>query len=258
MTRLRLLSWNVNGLRAVIKKDFLPWLKADSPDILGLQETRVTWDQLPSSITSLNDYEFHLHPAKRKGYSGVGLFTKTKPISVKTNLGIKKFDSEGRVLIAEYPQFQFYSIYFPNGKLSQERLDYKMAFYETLLKHFTKERKKGKNLVICGDYNTAHKEIDLAHPNENAKRSGFLPMEREWIDKLVTHGFVDTFRRYNQDPHQYSWWDVRTRARERNVGWRIDYFFVNQEFLPKVTNAFILPEIMGSDHCPVGIEIDLP
>jgi exodeoxyribonuclease-3 len=206
----------------------------------------------------MEDYEFHLHAAERKGYSGVGLFTKTKPLSVKTTIGIKKFDIEGRILIAEYPEFQFYTIYFPNGKLSQERLDYKLDFYEALLKHFIKERKKGKNLVICGDYNTAHKEIDLTHPKENEKRSGFLPIEREWLDKLVTKGFVDTFRQFNQDPHQYSWWDIRTRARERNVGWRIDYFFVNKEFLPNVTNAFILPDVMGSDHCPVGIEIETP
>ena len=206
----------------------------------------------------MDEYEFHLHAAERKGYSGVGLLTKTKPLSIKNTIGIKKFDIEGRILIAEYPQFHFYTIYFPNGKLSQERLDYKLDFYDTLLKHFVRERKKGKNLVICGDYNTAHKEIDLTHPKENAKRSGFLPIEREWIDKLVTKGFIDTFRQYNQDPNQYSWWDLRTRARERNVGWRIDYFFVNQEFFPNVKNAFILPEVMGSDHCPVGIEIDVP
>jgi len=258
MEKLRLLSWNVNGLRAVLNKGFFPWLNKEAPDILGLQETRTTLEQLPPNIRTPSNYRFYLNAAAQPGYSGVALFTKKEPLTIRNEVGIKKFDTEGRVLIAEFPSFQFYSVYFPNGKMGEERLKYKMAFYDMFLLHVNAERKKGKNLVICGDFNTAHKEIDLAHPKENTNRSGFLPMERAWIDKFVEQGYVDTFRLFNKDPDQYTWWDLRTRSRQRNVGWRIDYFFINEEFVPFLKEAFILPEVMGSDHCPVGIVIEVP
>ncbi|MHA1712638.1 MAG: exodeoxyribonuclease III [Candidatus Ranarchaeia archaeon] len=255
MAQWRLLSWNVNGLRAALRKNFLVWLGQDSPDILALQETKATLDQLPTSIKNLRGYRFILNPAERPGYSGVAFLTRRVPLSTTKGMGIPRFDEEGRVLVAEYPEFLLYNVYFPNGKQSPERLRFKLDFYDAFLEHIEEKRMQGKNIVVCGDFNTAHKEIDLAHPKANEKRSGFLPVERKWIDDLIGHGYVDTFREYHKEARQYSWWDLRTRARERNIGWRIDYFFVNKEFMVNVVDAFILPEVMGSDHCPVGITI---
>ena len=249
----RLLSWNVNGLRAVLKKDFLSWLKKESPDALCLQEIKAMASQLPPDVLHFPGYDVQIHSAVRPGYSGVATFSKVKPLSVKRGFGVEKFDTEGRVLETEYPEFTLFNIYFPNGKSGQERLDYKMEFYETALKYFMKLRKQGKKLVICGDVNTAHREIDLARPKENSKISGFLPIEREWMDRWIAGGFVDTLRVFDPNPARYTWWDVISRARERNVGWRIDYFFISEDLKPALEEAFILPEVMGSDHCPVGI-----
>ncbi len=161
------------------------------------------------------------------------------------------------MLITEYPSFVLFNIYFPNGKKNDERLDYKLNFYDTFLGYADNLKAEGKNIVVCGDFNTAHKEIDLTHPKANENRSGFLPIERAWMDTFVDHGYVDTFRHFNKESNQYSWWDLKTRSRERNVGWRIDYFFVNKEFLPHLKKAFIMQDVMGSDHCPVGIEIEI-
>ncbi len=251
--KVRILSWNVNGLRAVSKKGFLPWLQKDSPDILCLQEIKAMQAQLPPEILHAPGYNLSINSAERPGYSGVATFSKEKPLSVKTSHGLKHFDAEGRVLESEYPDFTLFNIYFPNGKMNEERLKYKMDFYEHYLEYFMKLRKKGKRLVICGDVNTAHREIDLARPKENSKVSGFLPMEREWMDKLISKGFVDTFRVFDQEPAKYTWWDVISGARARNVGWRIDYFFISEDLRSNLREAFILPEVMGSDHCPVGI-----
>ena len=253
MKKYRVLSWNVNGLRAVLKKNFLTWFQKESPDTLCLQETKVLPDQLPPDVLHFPGYDFQLNAAERPGYSGVATFSKIKPLAVKKGFGVARFDSEGRVLATEYPDFTLLNIYFPNGKSGDERLKYKMDFYEDALKYFLKLRKQGKKLVVCGDVNTAHKPIDLAHPKENEKISGFLPIEREWMDKLVSKGFIDAFRVFNQKPEQYSWWDIRTGARARNVGWRIDYHFISEDLKPHLEDAFILPEVMGSDHCPVGI-----
>ncbi len=253
--KVRILSWNVNGLRAVLKKDFLGWLKKASPDILCLQETKALPSQLPPDVLHGTGYEVHMNSAERLGYSGVATFTKIKPVSVTKGCGVKHFDCEGRVLEMEFPEFTLFNIYFPNGKMNPERLKYKMDFYEHYLQYFMKLRKKGKKLVICGDVNTAHREIDLARPKENSKISGFLPIEREWMDRWVKRGFLDTFRVFNQEPGQYTWWDVISGARARNVGWRIDYFFISEDLKPNLEEAFILPEVMGSDHCPVGIEL---
>ena len=178
-------------------------------------------------------------------------------LKVEHGFGISKFDDEGRIIIAEYKNFVLINIYYPNGKASEERLKYKMDFYDAFLHYAEKLKSKGKKLVICGDVNTAHKEIDLARPKENEKVSGFLPIEREWMDKFFAQGYLDTFRMFNSEPEQYSWWDQVTRARDRNVGWRIDYFFISDNFKKNIKNAFILSEIMGSDHCPVGIEIEV-
>ena len=254
---MRILSWNVNGIRAVYKKGFSEWFKKENPDILCLQETKISEERIFDGLKNLHGYKSYFSCAEKKGYSGVAIYTKKEPVSISKGFGIKKFDSEGRILTADYGEFVLLNIYYPNGKASPERLKYKMDFYNAFLKFAEEIRSKGKNLVICGDINTAHKEIDLAHPKQNETISGFLPIERDWMDKFCTSGYVDTFRIFNNEPEQYTWWHAITRARERNVGWRIDYFFVNEEFRTKVKSSFILADVMGSDHCPIGIEINL-
>ncbi|MDD4155336.1 MAG: exodeoxyribonuclease III [Candidatus Cloacimonetes bacterium] len=252
---MKLLSWNVNGLRAVLKKDFLKFIDEYNPDILGLQETKLQEEQIPEEIYNLKQYYKYWSFAERKGYSGVCLFTKKKPLNVSYSIGDSQFDDEGRIIQAEYEDFILFNIYFPNGQKDDIRLQYKLDFYDQFLIHIESLRKSGKNIIVCGDYNTAHTEIDLDNPKENSKTSGFLPIEREWIDKFISHNYTDTFRYYDKTPKKYSWWSYRAGARPRNVGWRIDYFFVNNEFMAKVQNAYILQEVMGSDHCPVGIDI---
>lgn len=252
---MTILSWNVNGLRAVAKKGFIDWLGQTGPDILCLQEIKVQTDQLDESLLHPLGYYGYFNSAEKKGYSGVATYTKEKPRTVEYGFGIPKFDSEGRVLMTDHGDFLLFNIYFPNGKMRQERLDYKMEFYDLILHHFDTLKAKGHKLVICGDYNTAHKEIDLARPKENEKTSGFLPIERAWMDKLVAHGYVDSFRRFNHEAEQYTWWDMQTFARQRNVGWRIDYHFISENLLPYLKKAWIMPEVTGSDHCPVGIEL---
>lgn len=254
---MRIISWNVNGLRAADKKGFYDWFRKYQPDILCLQEIKSTEEQLPPHLRNVPGYYLYISSAERKGYSGVATYTKIKPIEIKYGLDIEKFDKEGRILITEYKNFILFNIYFPNGKQSKERLDYKLDFYDTFLAYIDNlKARNGKNMIVCGDFNTAHREIDLARPKENEKVSGFLPVERAWIDRFIDHGYIDTFRHFNKDTIQYTWWDIKTNARERNVGWRIDYFFVSKEFISKVKKAFILQEVMGSDHCPVGIEIE--
>ena len=257
MGTLRALSWNVNGLRAIHKKGFLEWLAKERPDILCLQETKASPDQLPATLRDIDGYQTYFSSAERKGYSGVGLYTRTKPDRVSYGFGIEKFDREGRVIIAEYREVVLFNIYFPNGKSSAERLEYKMEFYDAFLECVDKLKREGRNIIVCGDVNTAHKEIDLARPKANETISGFLPEERAWIDQFLGQGYVDIFRMFNEKPQQYTWWDQMTRARDRNVGWRIDYFFVNEQFTNRVKNAYILPDVMGSDHCPVGLDFDV-
>ena len=254
---MRLLSWNVNGIRAVDKKGFFDWFKIEKPEILCIQETKAQPEQFPPHLKNTPGYNVFINSAERKGYSGVATYSKIKPINVKKGFGIEKFDREGRVLITKYPDFYLFNIYYPNGKMSQERLDYKLDFYDTFLSYVDNLKAEGNNIVVCGDLNTAHKEIDLEHPKQNEKMSGFLPIERAWIDTFLDHGYVDTFRHFNKEPKKYTWWSMRTAARERNVGWRLDYFFVNKEFIKNIKNAFILNNVMGSDHCPVGIEIEV-
>lgn len=252
---MKLISWNVNGIRAVQKKGFPAWFCNHDADVVCLQETKAHQEQLAETVRNLTGYESYWCSGEKKGYSGVATYTRLKPLSVKLGFGVAQFDREGRVLITEFPEFDLYNIYFPNGKRGQERLNYKLGFYQAILDHWQYERKRGKSLVICGDYNTAHHEVDLARPKENERISGFLRIERDWLDALVAAGYVDTFRMFNQNPGHYTWWDQMTRARERNTGWRIDYFFVTEELRPRVRNAWICPEVMGSDHCPVGLEI---
>jgi len=253
---LRLLSWNVNGVRAAHKKGFLDWLSKESPDVLGIQETKAQPDQLSSDLLKPAGYDASFHWGEKKGYSGVATFSKIAPKRVDRGFDMPKFDNEGRVLTTVFDDFILFNIYFPNGKSRDERLQFKMGFYEGFLKVIDRYRKNGEDkIVICGDVNTAHTEIDLARPKENKDISGFLPQERAWIDKLLSHGFIDTFREFEKGPEHYSYWDQQSRARERNVGWRIDYFFISENLRPRLKKAFILPEVMGSDHCPVGIEL---
>ncbi len=255
MKEIEILCWNINGIRAAERKGFLDWLEQQSPDILCLQETKAQLAEISQELQQPPGYYAHWAFPERKGYNGVVTFTKEKPIKVENGLGIEKFDIEGRVTITQYLAFTLFNVYFPNGKMSEERLKYKMDFYDSFL-HFVEPIKAGgEKLIICGDFNTAHKEMDLARPKENENVSGFLPMERAWMDKFVAFGFIDTFRHFNKEPGHYTWWSLRTRARERNIGWRLDYFFVTENLLSSVTEASILPNVMGSDHCPVGIRL---
>ncbi len=252
----KILSWNVNGIRAVYKKGlFLPLFDND-PDILCIQETKAGENQLIKELKEIKGYSSYFSSAEKKGYSGVCIYTKEKPERIETGFGIKEFDNEGRIFIAYYLNFVLFNIYFPNGKASKERLKYKMDFYDAFLDFADKLKKKGKNVIACGDINTAHTEIDLARPKENEKISGFLPEERAWLDKLISHGYADTFRMFIKEGGHYSWWDYKTGARERNIGWRIDYFFVSENAKDKIKSAYIMKDVMGSDHCPVGIEFD--
>ena len=252
---MRLLSWNVNGIRAAQRKGFVDWVSQVGPDVLCIQETKASPEQLSEELTAMPGYHVYFSSAERKGYSGVATYSNVEPRDVAHGFGIEKFDSEGRILRMDYADFTLFNIYFPNGKSSEERLDYKMEFYDAFLEHLDQLKGQGRNVLVCGDVNTAHKEIDLARPKPNEKISGFLPVERAWMDQWVSHGYVDTLRMFNQEPGQYSWWDARGGGRSKNVGWRIDYFFVSESIKDKVTGAFIMPDVMGSDHCPIGIDL---
>lgn len=254
---MKIISWNVNGIRAAQKKGFLDWLAKESPDIVCVQETKAQPDQLDALLLNPAGYHVCWNSAERKGYSGVATFSKQKPKETKTGFGVKKFDAEGRVLSTEFPGFVLLNIYFPNGKKNDERLQYKLDFYEETLRYVAKLKSQGKKAIISGDYNTAHKAIDLARPEANENVSGFLPMERAWIDKWVQNGQVDIFREFCTVPNQYTWWDMKTDARSRNVGWRIDYHFVTKDLVPVVHDAKIMPEVLGSDHCPVSMELKI-
>jgi exodeoxyribonuclease-3 len=253
MKETKILCWNVNGIRAVIRKGFMEWLHRESPDILCLQETKARPEQLGKDLQETESYHTYWNYPERKGLGGVATFSREEPLNIQYDFGDAEFALEGRCITTEYPGFTLFNVYFPNGKKDETRLRYKLDFYDVFLKFVDTLRAKGKKLVICGDVNTAHKEIDIARPKENEKVSGFLPVERAWMDKFVAHGYVDTFRYFNKEPNQYTWWDLKTGARERNVGWRLDYFFVSENLLPSVSKAFIMPEVTGSDHCPVGI-----
>lgn len=252
---IRIFCWNVNGIRAIWKKDFPKWFKKTAPDILCLQETKAQAEQLDEEVIKFGGYVSEFFSAEKKGYSGVATYSKTPPVSVKKGFGNPLFDSEGRVIESEYKDFVLYNVYFPNGGRGPERVKYKLDFYNELFFNIEKKRKKQKNIIICGDYNTAHKEIDLARPKENVTNSGFLPEERAWIDTIVNLGYIDIFREYNQKPAQYTYWDVFTGARARNVGWRIDYFFISKEMRKYVIDTKIHSKIMGSDHCPIELVV---
>jgi len=254
---MKLISWNINGYRAIIKKGFFEFINKEKPEILALQETKVCIEQLKPNDYNIKDYHFELNCAQKKGYSGVACFYKNIPLSTNKGMGIKEFDNEGRVLQLEYPNFYFMNIYFPNGGMSDERLKYKLDFYEYFLQYIEKLRKNKKPIIFCGDVNTAHNEIDLARPKENENNTGFLKVEREWLDRIEQLGWIDTFRYLYPNKIAYSWWDYKTKARERDVGWRIDYFFINKEFINILKDAYMLKDVYGSDHCPIAIDVEL-
>jgi exodeoxyribonuclease-3 len=254
-----MISWNVNGLRAVAKRGDFGWVSKDKPDIVCLQEVKAEADQLPPEIRDIPGYfSYFSHSNGRKGYSGVALYTKVEPGKIEYGMGVHKYDQEGRMIVAYYKNFVLLNVYFPNGGGGPERLQFKLEFYDEFLKFIEKLRKKGKSVIFCGDINTAHEEIDLARPKENEKNTGFLPEERAWLDEVIYHGYIDVFRHLN--PHKkeiYTYWDMKTRARDRNVGWRIDYFFASQDLLKKIKNVKILSSVYGSDHCPIELDTDL-
>ena len=256
---MKIVSWNVNGLRAVHRKgcwgDFMS-LKAD---IICLQEIKAEEQQLPHGAQYIPGYETLINSSKvKKGYSGVAIYTKEVPETVQHGMGVEKFDGEGRVLTVHFKDFTLCNIYFPNGGMSKERLQFKLDFYDEFLSFVENIRKKQPNIIFCGDVNTAHNEIDLARPKANSNRTGFLDIEREWIDEVVNTGYADVYRYFYPDKSDmYTWWDMKTRARDRNVGWRIDYFFASSAALKRIKDTKIHPEIFGSDHCPLSIELDL-
>ncbi|CUV09571.1 Exodeoxyribonuclease III [hydrothermal vent metagenome] len=252
---MKLISWNVNGVRAVVKKGFLDWLDQEQPDILCLQETKAHVDQLTAEILTDHGYHTFWHSGERRGYSGVATFCKEEPLYVQEGLGIERYDAEGRVLLTEHENFLLYNIYFPNGQKDDERLQYKLDFYDELLPIINEQVESGNNVVVTGDWNTAHHPIDLARPKQNVNTSGFMSIEREKLDMYVENGWIDTFRLFHPEGDRYSWWTYRFGARERNVGWRIDYYFVNEGFVDNVEDADIHDEVVGSDHCPVSLEL---
>ena len=254
MKEIKILCWNVNGVRAAGRKGFTTWLGEESPDIICLQETKAHPEQLEQNLKEPPGYHSYWNsPEELKGYSGVATLSKEKPLRIENGFGSPEFDREGRTIITEYPEFKLLNIYFPNGKKDEIRLKYKMDFYDAFLKFTDQLKERGEKLIVCGDFNTAHQEIDLARPKENENISGFLPMERAWMDEFIAHGFIDTFRHFSKEPNQYTWWDLKSGARERNVGWRLDYFFATENLIKSVSRAFIMSEVTGSDHCPVGI-----
>ena len=256
---VRISSWNVNGIRASVKTGhFQGWLESSAPDIAGIQEAKATPSQV-EDVWAAHGYEGYWHPAQRAGYSGALLLTRVQPRLVTLGLGIDRFDEEGRVIQAEFEGFTLITAYFPNAGRGEDRMRYKLEFFDAFLEHCDALRAVGKSVVFMGDLNVAHHEIDLARPEEALKGTGFLPIEREQVDKIIEHGYVDTFRSHHPDQRDaYTFWDPWRDRRARNIGWRIDYVFVSEDLAPNVTSAFIEPRIMSSDHCPVGIELDVP
>ncbi|MEA3554120.1 MAG: exodeoxyribonuclease III [Campylobacterota bacterium] len=254
------ISWNVNGIRAVDRKEALRWVDEDDISILGLQEIKSTQEQIPSTIFTKEFNKLHVSTSAIKGRSGVALFSDIKYTYEDNCLSVDILD-EGRINEVHFnlgnKDIAYFNVYFPNGQKDDERLNYKMAFYDRFLEHCETLKSQGKSIIVCGDVNTAHAPIDLARPKPNEKTSGFLPMERQWVTKFLSHGYIDTFRAVHGDkPDSYSWWSYRANARANNVGWRIDYFYVSEDLKDNIKNATIMTDILGSDHCPVSLEME--
>jgi exodeoxyribonuclease III len=254
---MKIVSWNVNGLRAVYRSGYWEKFLRLKSDVICLQETKVEAEQLPVNVRNVYGYKsFFASSEVRKGYSGVAVYTKIEPQKVDAGMGIKTFDQEGRLLKLYFKDFVLVNVYFPNGGQGPERLKYKLDFYDAFLDHIEKLRKDGHSIIFCGDVNTAHEEIDLSQPSKSNDKTGFLPEERAWLDEVVQHGYIDTFRYFNPEQKgAYSYWDMRTHAREHNDGWRLDYCFLHNALLPRLKIASIHPTVYGSDHCPVSVEL---
>lgn len=253
----KIITYNLNGIRSALSKGLMDWLKAADPDILCVQELKAEPSQLDLSVFDDAGYHHFWHPAQKKGYSGVAIFTKQKPDHVQYGCGIAKYDFEGRVIRADYGDVSVMSVYHPSGSSGEDRQAFKMQWLADFDQYIAGLKKERPNLIICGDYNICHQPIDIHNPKSNVNSSGFLPEEREWIDKFLKSGFVDSFRHFNKEPHNYSWWSFRANARSKNLGWRIDYNLVSSNLESKMKRVAILPEAKHSDHCPVVLEINL-
>lgn len=255
---MRIVSWNVNGIRAVATKGFADEVAKMDADIICIQETKAMPEQLGPEIKELPGYKSWFYAAERKGYSGTAVYSKIEPVSVQLGFGVEEFDHEGRVIKMDFGDFVLFNIYFPNGGRGDDYVKFKLRFYDCFLDQVNELKAMGKEVICCGDVNTAHKEIDLSNPKANSKVSGFLPEERVYMDKFAENGLIDTFRMlYPDKTEMYSWWSYKTFARERNVGWRIDYFFVTDGLKDKITESTMMSDVMGSDHCPIYIDMNL-
>lgn len=252
----KIITYNVNGIRSAISKNLIQWIEQVNPDIMCFQETKAQPEQIPSLEFEALGYQCFWYSAQKKGYSGVGIITKQKPDNVVYGMGIEKYDNEGRVIRADFGNISVISVYHPSGTSGDERQDFKMQWLDDFYIYINDLRKTRPNLIICGDYNICHKPIDIHDPIRNAKSSGFLPEEREWVSKFLENEMIDTHRVFNQEPHQYTWWSFRTKARDRNLGWRIDYNMVSKTLENKLISSEILSDAVHSDHCPVKLEID--
>ncbi len=254
---MKIITWNVNGIRAVMKKQFMTWLQKEKPDVLCLQETKYHTDQMTDEFKKIEGYSTYWHCGVKKGYAGVATFIRQSPKNVQCGMELKDFDDEGRVLVTDHGSFVLLNIYFPNSGRGHDRVQYKLEFCDKVL-HFCEQlRKQGKKLVICGDYNIAHEPIDLKNPKQNENTAGYLPEERAWMTKFLQHGYLDIFRkRHPGEEGHYTWWTYRFQARQRNIGWRVDYFCITPDLEKHVKEIKILNKVMGSDHCPVMLELD--
>lgn len=252
---MKIVSWNVNGIRACGKNGFFDWFENENADIVCVQEIKAHPDQLEKSHLNPLKYHSFWNPAEKRGYSGTAVFSKKEPLDVKMGIGDPGFDHEGRVMILKYPKFTLINSYFPNSQRDHARLPFKLKFCAKFLKTVEALRKKGENVIMCADWNIAHKEIDLKNPKSNQKNAGFLPEERAWLDQFVASGYVDAFRQFEKSGNHYTWWSYRPGVREKNVGWRLDYFMANEEFKDRLKNSYHRPEVYGSDHCPVVLEL---
>jgi exodeoxyribonuclease III len=252
----KIISYNVNGLRAALGKGLVDWLKIENPDIIAIQETKLQEGQVDTLLFEALGYQHYWHYAQKKGYSGVAIFTKIKPDYVSLGIGISKYDDEGRLVRADFGDITFIATYFPSGTTGDERQDFKMQWLADFQRYIDELKKTRPNIIVSGDYNICHKPIDINFPKKHETYSGFLPEERAWMDSFTGSGFVDSFRVFNQQPNHYSWWSYRANSREKNLGWRIDYHMVTEPLKNRLKNAVILPNIFHSDHCPVVVEID--